>query len=287
YLLNMRCLGIFRELLHSPHRETDDALILKGVLEELSGQGVQTAQANPEHLDTLSLDSWDVLLPMCESTSALHKLIQHEERHPGLFINSPRAVRNCYRTYLVPILTASSEIAFPATVIRTVGHPAASQIPSESPSAYWMKRGDVHNTCDRDVVFISTSAECEAIRQDFARRSIQHFILQTHIPGDLIKFYGVGPGKWFTWFYHNPHTAQHYPFDSSALDRMTQKAATALGLEVFGGDAIATENGNVVLIDVNSWPSFARVRMEAKKHIANHILDKISRRKSLGAVGAK
>ncbi|MBI4051241.1 MAG: hypothetical protein HY400_01925 [Elusimicrobia bacterium] len=264
-----------RELLHSPKRESDDALILKGVLRELSSGGVESSCSAPENLESLSLEDWDVFLPMCESYSRLLKLKEREECGRSLFINSPRAVLNCYRIHMIPILTACPGVTFPQTVIRDVRYPSRAHLPKEKGVSYWVKRGDVHNTCERDVVFVSNNAECEAVRQDFLRRSIQKFILQRHVPGDLIKFYGVGPGKWFTWFYHNPQTAEEYPFDPSVLDHMTQKAAKALGLEVYGGDAIATEKGSIVLIDVNSWPSFAKVRLEAQKRIAEHILDRI------------
>jgi hypothetical protein len=48
-------------------------------------------------------------------------------------------------------------------------------------------------------------------------------------------------------------------------------AATAQGLEVYGGDAIASGAGSLVLLDVNAWPSFALYRDEAAPVIADYL----------------
>ena len=48
-------------------------------------------------------------------------------------------------------------------------------------------------------------------------------------------------------------------------------AAKAVKVEVFGGDAIVTPVGKIYIIDINSWPSFARVRAEASVQIARRL----------------
>jgi len=40
---------------------------------------------------------------------------------------------------------------------------------------------------------------------------------------------------------------------------------------VYGGDAIVTPAGEIVLLDVNAWPSFALYREEAAQRIAAHV----------------
>jgi len=50
-----------------------------------------------------------------------------------------------------------------------------------------------------------------------------------------------------------------------------RKAAGALGLEIYGGDCIATAAGKLVLIDLNAWPSFALFREEAASAIAAYL----------------
>jgi D-alanine-D-alanine ligase-like ATP-grasp enzyme len=59
--------------------------------------------------------------------------------------------------------------------------------------------------------------------------------------------------------------------DQRALARLVRRAASALGLEVYGGDAIATATGELVLLDVNAWPSFALYRDEASAAIASYL----------------
>jgi D-alanine-D-alanine ligase-like ATP-grasp enzyme len=50
-----------------------------------------------------------------------------------------------------------------------------------------------------------------------------------------------------------------------------RRAAAALGLEVYGGDAIVTASGRIVLLDLNAWPSFALYREEAAERIAEYL----------------
>ncbi len=50
------------------------------------------------------------------------------------------------------------------------------------------------------------------------------------------------------------------------------QSAEALGLYVFGGDAIISAAGDITIIDVNDWPSFAPVRDRAAVAIAELLL---------------
>jgi D-alanine-D-alanine ligase-like ATP-grasp enzyme len=56
-----------------------------------------------------------------------------------------------------------------------------------------------------------------------------------------------------------------------ALRAVVRRAAALSCLDVYGGDAIVTPEGRLVLIDLNAWPSFALVRDEAAQHIADQI----------------
>ena len=102
-------------------------------------------------------------------------------------------------------------------------------------------------------------------------------MFQEHVEGDLIKFYGVGPEKWFCWFYHAGARISEHPFSSQDLQKHTRAAAKCLGLEIFGGDAIVTSEGRIYLIDINSWPSFARFRNEASARIAEYLYAQLQR----------
>jgi D-alanine-D-alanine ligase-like ATP-grasp enzyme len=62
------------------------------------------------------------------------------------------------------------------------------------------------------------------------------------------------------------------------LRRAAFGAAAALGLEVFGGDAIIQSNGEPVIVDINAWPSYARFRESAAHAIADHLTERFQRR---------
>lgn len=258
----VKCLGIFRELQNSPNRETDDALILKAVMDQLALQRVDVTLVEPEKLDDVDLESFDMIVPMCETYPRLMKLARLER---PLLVNHPDDVLNCYRTRMIPLFK-KARVRFPATEIRPTS--AGGNV---SAGGAWIKRGDVHNTCLHDVVFAKDQSQFEQIRNDFESREIANLLVQDHVDGDLIKFYGVGPGQWFTWFYHDPSTARRLPFELEDLAVEAEKAASAVGLEVFGGDAIVSPEGPIFVIDINSWPSFAKVRSEAAIQIARRL----------------
>ena len=275
----MRALGIYRELQNSPNRESDDALILKAAMDQLSLLKVETALVEPEAWDAMSPEGWDLLVPMCESYPRLMRLKEIASR-PGAptIVNAPEAVLSCYRTAMLEKFWQTPNLLVPETEIRKTATALATPLPAWAGSGTWIKRGDVHNTCLHDVVFARTVDEAEAVRRDFASREIHHLLFQRHTDGDLIKFYGVGPGQWFTWFYHDPQSARRLPFELEDLAAQAELAAKAMGLEVFGGDAIVTPDGPIFVIDINSWPSFARVRAEAAVQIARRLKARLRER---------
>jgi hypothetical protein len=55
-------------------------------------------------------------------------------------------------------------------------------------------------------------------------------------------------------------------------------AAAALGLEIFGGDAVIQEDGRPMIVDMNAWPSYARYRERAAQAIADHLAERFVRR---------
>jgi hypothetical protein len=92
------------------------------------------------------------------------------------------------------------------------------------------------------------------------------------VDGDLLKFYGVADPAamaargeapstaWFKWFYPRERPVSGHAFDARALRDIACGAASALELDVWGGDAVVTPEGSIFVIDVNAWPSFALVR---------------------------
>jgi len=147
-----------------------------------------------------------------------------------------------------------------------------------APVPVWVKRGDVHNTQDGDVVFAEGQAAIARALEGMAGRGIPRAVIQPHVDGDLVKFYGIGrpdapadAPPWFRWFYHKGQRLAGHRFDEAALARLVCRAAEALGLEIYGGDCIVTPGGGLVLIDLNAWPSFALFRDEAGPTIGAYL----------------
>ncbi len=63
----MKTLGILRETQNSPNRKSDDALILKAVMDQLSILKTETVVIAPEEFDLADVSAYDMIVPMCET----------------------------------------------------------------------------------------------------------------------------------------------------------------------------------------------------------------------------
>ena len=262
------CWGIYRELAHSPGRETDDALILRATAAVLEARGFEVELKSPDELPESAEDPGvpASLFVMCERGPTVEKLSRWEARGARI-VNRPEAIRNTDRERTLERFARSS-VAFPESVLASTAGPISSDAPRPP---LWVKRGDVHATEEGDVSYASTDREVVAALSRLAGRGISRAVLQEHVPGDLIKFYGVAGEagnalSWFQWFYHRDQKLSNHAFSETGLRTLVARATAALGLEVFGGDAIAGP-GRLVLIDLNAWPSFALFRAEAAERI--------------------
>jgi hypothetical protein len=208
---------------------------------------------------------------MCERLAVLDELAAWEAA--GIpQVNRPGGVLNTYRERMIAGLAAADVPFVPSRVVPTGTSDLSVALP------VWVKRADVHNTQEGDVVRASTPEALAAALAAHAARGLARAVLQPHVEGDLVKFYGIGTGPgpgegppWFRCFYHADQQLHEYPFEVDAVARLVRRAAAALGLEVYGGDVIVTPAGQPVLIDINAWPSFARVRDAAAEAIAQHL----------------
>jgi hypothetical protein len=266
------CWGIFREQSHSPGRETDDSEILRLTGKHLEARGFRVLIQSPEEITWPSVERPHGVFFMCERLEILGHL--RELAASGVpLVNAPAAVLNTYRDRMIALLEEAS-VAFVDSRLVTTSN--ADVTPAGLP--VWVKRGDVHNTQEGDVTFAASTDAVRAALAGLAARGITQAVLQPHVEGDLVKFYGIGGNArpdgtpaWFRSFYHKNQTLRGYPLDPVAFGRAVRRAAAALGLEVYGGDAIATASGRIVLVDLNAWPSFALYREEAAERIAGHL----------------
>lgn len=296
------CWGIFRELAHSPGRETDDALILREAARHLEDAGLAVTLKTTEEIGDESNggagggEPPSLLFVMCERREILRRIATWEARG-ACVVNRSAGIRNTYRDRTASLF-ARERIPFPRSVLVPTSGGGSPRGPSGSSdlSGVWIKRGDVHATEGGDVVRARDTAEALAALESLARRGVGHALLQEHVAGDLVKFYGIGgvgsesestgdgdvSGKWFEWFYHRDQDLAGHAFDAGRLADAAARAARALHLEIWGGDAIIGRDGNPVVIDLNAWPSFALYREIAGRRIAEHLLSRFREHASTG-----
>jgi len=273
------CCGVYREQAHSPGRIGDDAAIMESVATALAERGYAVELVAAEALvDRPSAN----IFAMCEGGEVLERLAALE-RTGAVVVNSPAAIRNTYRHRMAELF-ARHRIPSPLSLV--VATDSTQPRPAD---CAWVKRYDFHATQSDDVMYAaSDSGWTEALRR-FAGRGIPFVVAQAHAPGDLIKFYGVRQAGaaveacWFQWFYHRDKGMLGYPLDAGRLRDTAFRAAAALGVEVFGGDAIITSDGEALIIDLNAWPSYALYRERAAQAIADHLAERFRRRPRLAA----
>lgn len=265
-----RLLGLYREKQYSPGRHlSNDALLLEQIAQRLRGRDFA--------VDLLTLEEANshrsgaaIIFSMCQGRAALENLAEWE-RDGARIINRPRSALNTHRDRL-PNLMIEAGVSFPPTeLVRTKASDNRRSI--DVNGGIWLKRGDIHASVSADVQWIDSIQRLEAGMADFAERGIDLAAMQAHRAGDEIKFYGVGEGEFFHWFYSGAAKKHAFAFDD--LQHLAVRAAAAAGLDIFGGDVIVSSTGELTLIDLNDWPSFAPCRERASYAIADFITKRI------------
>lgn len=258
----MKVLAITRAERYSPHSVDKDRAILEAVTHRLKDKGCEVSIIDE---DAVVGAAPDLILTMGRQpeTLAWLKTVDAE------VINSPEGVENCTRSRL-------------QTIMERIGTPMP---PKEGADGYWLKRGDAAAQESDDVMFAPDKKELEAAVRRMQQRGITDYQVSAHVVGDLVKFYGVGKGRFFRYYYPTDDgetkfgdeskngTAHHYPFQEERLRHEVERLAEAVGVSIYGGDAIIRADGSFCLIDFNDWPSFSRCREEAAEAIAALVIN--------------
>lgn len=268
----LNILGIYRHPRFSNNAIEADRLILEESLSQLriiSPQPLRIEMAEESEADSLK-GSYSLVLTMAQSEEALRAIDLHLA--DSLVWNSSAAIRQCYRKNMSRTLGGLSVGYVPFQVIPTDG----SRVPLLAEGcAYWLKRSDFHAIQDEDVTLAESPAEVKEKLARFQSRGVGEVILQRHVHGDIYKFYGV-KGHFFRAFRVRDLLSQAETADTTPLERMAAASADALGLMIYGGDAILDESGRFHLIDVNDWPSFRICRDAAALAIASLCAEQLS-----------
>ncbi len=280
--------GISRAPIYSPNSVDNDGAIFLTVLQRLEAMGHQVRVYQEEDL-LHDIIQEKYIFNMVRSYEAVSKL-QELETLGVVAVNSGFGIENCRREQMT-LLFQQYGIPQPESIVCDLEQDFIGAKPNvlSSESSCWVKRADGHTTQANDVVFVSHTSKLPEVLEDFVKRDIDRVVVSLHMPGDLIKFYGVAGTSFFHWFY--PSVAHHskfgleeingapkgITFSVEQLQTICNKAAEVLAIDVYGGDAIVAPDGTINIIDFNDWPSFAPCRQEGAKAIAQAIIQKIEK----------
>lgn len=270
----MRYLGVSRAELFSPNRTAGDAAVFRGVTSELERSGHEVICISEQELESIP-DGIDGIFQMARSHEALAVL-----DHASVPVtNTVQAVRNCGRAAQILLLQDSGTVPESLICRTTVESVAWTHYPC------WLKRADSHAVKECDVRFITDADDLSSTIKEFLERGLRECVIQAHVKGWLIKFYGVRgfgitdcytasarDGKFgLERFNDRPESGS---VDIDALTAVAERASDILGVDVYGGDAVVGDDGKITIIDFNDWPSFRTCTVGAAQKIARLIMDK-------------
>lgn len=265
----MHFIAVARGSRYSPNHVGNDSKILALTIDRVRANGHTVTIYDEDQLRP-DLIKTPYIFSMIRGSRSL-KILQEAEERGALVINSTRGVYNCYRENLAHLLPKAG-VHIPATLVFDTRE-EVKQVPfANNPFKVWIKRGDVHAIHREDVTLVFSLEELNDVIREYHRRGIGAAVVQEHITGPVVKFYAVKNTPFFHFYFHDRTTS--HPFDTALLMEMAQRCAEVLDVDIYGGDAVIGPEGDIRIIDLNDWPSFAPVRDEASQWIAQIILEK-------------
>ena len=276
--------GIMRAGAYSPNHIGNDAAIFNAAAEQLRKRGYVVNIYSEEQFKLNEIKE-NVILNMCREQSSIAKLQQLEDQGK-LVINSGYGIENCTRERMTRILLGNN-IPYPDSLIVDTNEAIKPLLKKSGFQSCWTKRGDFHAMHKEDVSYVRHPEEAQEVLQEYFLRGIKRAVINVHLTGDLVKFYGVRGTPFFFWFYpfdegHSKYgheaingKSQGIKFNLKEMKNICQRAAEELNVVIYGGDCIVSPEGEMRIIDFNDWPSFAPCRNEAAPHIAKAVISLI------------
>lgn len=276
--------GIMRAGAYSPNHIGNDAAIFNAVAEQLRKRGCIVTVYSEEQFNS-GLVKERIILNMCREQQSIKRL-QEMEDEGCIVINSGYGIENCTRERMTRILMGHG-IPYPDSIIVNTNEAVIGELKDAGINNCWIKRGDFHAMHKEDVSYVRHAEEAQEVLQEYFFRGIKRAVINKHLVGDLIKFYGMYGSPFFFWFYpfddgHSKYgleaingKSKGIDFDIEYLKSICNQAAEALDVKIYGGDCIVSPEGDIRIIDFNDWPSFAPCRNEAAPFIAKCVLNTI------------
>lgn len=269
---------------YSPNHIGNDAAIFNAAADQLRKRSCEVSLYSEEQFRNSDIEE-DIVLNMCREQDSIRKLISLEEKGK-LVINSGYGIENCTRERMTRMLVGNG-IPYPESIIVNTNEDVRPELERAAFGACWIKRGDFHAMHKEDVSYCRHIEEAQEVLHEYFYRGIGRAVINRHLVGDLVKFYGVSGQPFFHWFYpfdegHSKYgyeavngRSSGFTFDVGNLKSMCQRAADIMEVKIYGGDCIVSEDGTIRIIDFNDWPSFAPCRAEAAPAIAKCVLKAI------------
>lgn len=283
-MADIRIAGVMRAGAYSPNHIGNDAAIFNAVAEQLRKRGCEVRIYSEKQFQESQIEE-EVVLNMCRERESIQKLMQLEDRG-ALVINSGYGIENCTRERMTRLLLGNG-IPYPESLVVSTNEDVRPLLEEAGFGPCWIKRGDFHAMHKEDVSYCRHAQEAQEVLHEYFYRGIGRAVINRHLPGDLIKFYGVSGQDFFHWFYPYDEGHSKYGheavngksrglhFDLDGFRLMCQRASEIMDVKVYGGDVIVDEDGTVRIIDFNDWPSFAPCRAEGAVAIAKCVLKSI------------
>ncbi|MDE6526516.1 MAG: hypothetical protein K2L75_04605 [Muribaculaceae bacterium] len=269
--------GVMRAGAYSPNHIGNDAAIFNAVAEQLRKRGCEVNIYSEDQFIAGDVEE-HIIINMCREQQSI-KLLQQRESAGDIVVNSGYGIENCTRERMTRILLGSG-IPYPDSIIVNTNENVREALAAAGITSCWIKRGDFHAMHKEDVSYVRHPEEAQEVLHEYFLRGIRRAVINRHLEGDLVKFYGVADTPFFFWFYPFDQGHSKYgheainghsrglAFDKKELQAMCHRAAEALDVKIYGGDCIVGADGSVQIIDFNDWPSFAPCRAEAAPYIA-------------------
>ena len=273
--------GIRRSSVFSPNHIGNDAAIFNDVTDYIKEQGYPVTILSEQEMLSLP-ENPQYVFSMLRDLDTMKRMLQWEKEGCRC-INPASGVKNCGRESMTNLLL-KNVIPYPDSLTVHTNEQVKSLLEEQGFSACWIKRSDYHALHREDVTYARNPEEVQSLLSEYALRGITKVVINEHLKGDLVKFYGVTGTSFFYWFYpfEKSHSkfgwekingkAKGIPFDVEKLHDLCLQAAEILNLVVFGGDCIVSPDGAVHIIDFNDWPSFAPCRKDAVPVIGERII---------------
>ena len=285
-MADIRIAGVMRAGIFSPNHIGNDAEIFHLTAESLRKRGFIVNVYTEEQFRDAKIDE-DVVMAMCREQESVEKL-KELENGGKLVINSGYGIENCVRERLTRLLVGN-KIPYPQSLCVATNEKIKAALVKEDMCQVWIKKGDSFALHKEDVSYCRHPEEAQEVLHEYFYRGIKRAVINRHLPGDLVKFYGVSGQKFFHWYlpFDEGHSRYAYEaingknsgleFDVDKMRDICQKAYDVLNVKVYGGECIIEPGGSIKIVDFNDWPSFAPCRKKAALAIAKYIAAEIKK----------